>query len=154
MTYDNMINRHVCKMFNETNALLEEDRCAGAVAKAREFLADSRCPRHHRMKGLLLLPPTVDDWAEADDRRIDAKALWFLVRRWHLEGEDAEIDRYIARYAIHSETVAERSSGSMYVNSLLKTNAYSSKDIWLSSIIHSAPQPSLRSPINQTQSPP
>lgn len=47
------------------------------------------------MKTLVLLGLTVGDWSGANDYRIDAEALWRIVRRWHPEGEDETVDAFI-----------------------------------------------------------
>jgi hypothetical protein len=82
--------------FNEANALWDEDRLEECIVKARELLAEPAIPRYHEIKTLLLLASTVEDWYEANGYRIEAEGLWRIVRRWHPEGEDEELDGYMA----------------------------------------------------------
>jgi hypothetical protein len=96
MSRESIIDSQFTDGFNEANALWEQDRLEECIVKAHELLAEQAIPRYHRMKTLLLLASTVGDWYEANSYRVEAEALWQIVRRWHPEGEDENIDGHMA----------------------------------------------------------
>ncbi|KAK5734454.1 hypothetical protein LTR17_008955 [Elasticomyces elasticus] len=78
--------------YNEVHRLYEENDLEGCIAKAEELLDEPAIPRFHRMKTLILLGNVLGDWNEAEDCRVRAEAIWRVVRRWHPEGADEEVD--------------------------------------------------------------
>lgn len=47
------------------------------------------------MKALILLASTLGNWEDANDCHVEAETMWRAVRRWHSDGEDAELDRFM-----------------------------------------------------------
>jgi hypothetical protein len=73
---------------NAAYKLYHEDRLLECQEAALDLLEDYAMPRYHRTKVLILLACILGDWEEADQCRIDAWALYRLVRRWHTVGND------------------------------------------------------------------
>jgi hypothetical protein len=71
---------------NAAYKLYHEDRLLECQKAALDLLEDYAMPRYHRMKVLILLASILGDWEEANQCRIDAWALYRLVRRWHTIG--------------------------------------------------------------------
>jgi hypothetical protein len=77
---------------NTAYKLYHEDRLLECQKAALDLLEDYAMPRYHRMKVLMLLATILGDWEEANQCRIDAWALYRLVRRWHTIGNDLIAD--------------------------------------------------------------
>jgi hypothetical protein len=89
------INKAFTDAVNEAGDLYENDRLDECIEKTRALLAVPAVPRYHRMKALILLASVVHDWEEASDCHVAVESLWRVVRRWHPEGEDAELDAFM-----------------------------------------------------------
>ncbi|KAF2133565.1 hypothetical protein P153DRAFT_363735 [Dothidotthia symphoricarpi CBS 119687] len=96
MATESQIDKRFTEGFNEANDHYRDDRLEECVAKARELLNDPAIPRYYRMRTLVLLGSTLGEWGEANDCRLEAEAMWRIVRRWHPLGEDVEVDRLMA----------------------------------------------------------
>jgi hypothetical protein len=81
-----IIDRQFTKALNAAYKLYHEDRLLECQKAALDLLEDYAMPRYHRMKVLMLLASILGDWEEANQCRIDAWALYRLVRRWHPVG--------------------------------------------------------------------
>lgn len=78
-----IIDKQFTKALNAAYNLYHDDR----------LLEDDVMPRYHRMKVLILLASILGDWEEANQCRVDAWALYNLVRRWHPVGKDLIADK-------------------------------------------------------------
>jgi hypothetical protein len=87
-----IIDKQFTKALNAAYKLYHEDRLLECQKAALDLLEDYTMPRYHRMKVLMLLACILGDWEEADQCRIDAWALYRLVRRWHTVGNDLIAD--------------------------------------------------------------
>jgi hypothetical protein len=90
-----IIDKFFTDGLNEAGDLYNDDRLNECIKKTRNLLADRTIPRYHRMKALLLLASTLGDWEEANDYHVEAETLWRVHRRWHPEGENSELDKYM-----------------------------------------------------------
>jgi hypothetical protein len=95
MDSGSIIDRAFTDGLNEAGDLYNNDRLDECIDKTRALLADRAIPRYHRMKALILLASTLGDWEEANDCHVEAETMWRVVRRWHPEGEDLELDAYM-----------------------------------------------------------
>ncbi|KAH4146496.1 hypothetical protein HBH44_241520 [Parastagonospora nodorum] len=96
MATQSIIDVQFTDAFNEAKALYDADRLDECIAKARELLEDPAIPRYHQIKTLILLGSTLGEWSDANSCLVDAEALWALTRRWHPEGEDKDVDIFMA----------------------------------------------------------
>jgi hypothetical protein len=87
-----IIHEQFTKALNAAFKLYHEDRLIECQEAALDLLEDYAMPRYHRIKVLMLLASILGDWEEADQCRIDAWALYRLVRRWHTVGNDLIAD--------------------------------------------------------------
>jgi hypothetical protein len=95
MYSNSIIDKFFTDGVNEAGNLYNDDRLDECIEKTRNLLADGAIPRYHRMKALILLASTLGDWEEANDCHVEAETSWRVVRRWHPEGEDLELDKHM-----------------------------------------------------------
>ena len=62
MANDRAIDRAFTDAFNEVNQLYRDDKLGECIEKARSLLRESALPRYHRMRTLVLLGSTLEDW--------------------------------------------------------------------------------------------
>ncbi|KAI4647821.1 hypothetical protein J4E93_004232 [Alternaria ventricosa] len=105
MTTASDIDESFTKALNEAGELYNDDRLDECIEKTRALLANDAIPRYHRMKALLLLASTLGDWLDASNCHTEAESLWRVTRRWHPEGEDAELDKYMDDVREHLDEV-------------------------------------------------
>jgi hypothetical protein len=87
-----IIDEQFTKALNAAYNLYQDDRLLECQKAALDLLGDDAMPRYHRMKVLILLASILGDWEEANKCRVDAWALYNLVRRWHPVGNDLTAD--------------------------------------------------------------
>jgi hypothetical protein len=100
-----IIDKQFTKALNAAYKLYHEDRLLECQKAALDLLEDYTMPRYHRMKVLMLLASILGDWEEADQCRIDAWALYRLVRRWHTVGNDLIADKALDQILVHLREV-------------------------------------------------
>jgi len=83
------------KALNEAGNFCNKDSLDKCIEMARALLAYKSIQRHHRMKALMLLASTLSDWEDANNCHVEAETLWRIHKRWHPEGENAELHRYM-----------------------------------------------------------
>jgi hypothetical protein len=83
-----IMHEQFTEALNAAYKLYHEDRLLECQKAALDLLEDYNMPRYHRIKVFMLLACILGDWEEADQCRIDAWALYRLVRRWHTIGND------------------------------------------------------------------
>ncbi|EME77358.1 uncharacterized protein MYCFIDRAFT_88718 [Pseudocercospora fijiensis CIRAD86] len=81
--------------FNAIQKLYAEGKINECISRARDLIAEPAIPRYHNIRTLLILVNAVPARKEAWRFLEDAQVLFHLVRRFHLEGEDADIDKTI-----------------------------------------------------------
>jgi hypothetical protein len=81
---------------HEVADLYNSDRLDECIEKTRALLAHPSIPQYHRMSALITLASTLGDWSEANACHEKAEALWRVTRCYHPEGEDAELDTFLA----------------------------------------------------------
>lgn len=86
------IDEQFTNALNAAFNLYHEERLVECQKAASDLLANSAIPRYHRMKVLILLASILGDWEEANECRVDAWALYNIVRRWHPVGNDSTAD--------------------------------------------------------------
>ncbi|CAI6336464.1 unnamed protein product [Periconia digitata] len=96
MSYSCMVDKKFTEAVNELTALYDVDELDECIAGAHELLSDSAIPRYHKMKTLLILASTAEDWKEANAYRLEIETICRQVRAWHPIGEAANIDEYLA----------------------------------------------------------
>lgn len=87
-----IVDRAFAEEYNAAVQFYDDDKLEECTAKAKATLADSYCPRYHRIKTLTLLGNTLGDWTEAWECYVEADTLWRIVRRWNPVGEDEKVD--------------------------------------------------------------
>jgi hypothetical protein len=87
-----IIDEQFTDALNAAYKLFHEDRLQECQEAALDLLEDYAMPRYHRMKVLILLACILGNWEEANQCRIDAWALYRLVRRWHPVGNSLVAD--------------------------------------------------------------
>jgi hypothetical protein len=90
-----IIDKKFTDGFNHAHDLFLADRLEECEAAAFALLAEKTIPRYHRMKTLILLGTIVGDWGEARRYHVAAEAMWRNVRRYHPEGADEQVEKYI-----------------------------------------------------------
>lgn len=105
---EDTIDARFTEGYDEAKQFWDDEDLDGCIEKARALLNEPAIPRYHPIKTLILLGSSLGDWQEAEDCRVRADALWRVVRRWHSEGEDAEIDVAVTelRDALNALTTA------------------------------------------------
>lgn len=93
--------RALRKHYNEARHNFRGDDLDKCVEKSPELLEDSAIPHFDRTKTPVLLGGVLGDWHEANKCSLKADTFWSIVRRWHCEGEGAEVDD--AMEECHSE---------------------------------------------------
>jgi hypothetical protein len=96
-----VIDKQFTKALNAAYKLYHEDRLLECQKAALDLLEDYAMPRYHRIKVLMLLATILGDWEEANQCRIDAWALYRLVRRWHTVGNDLIADEALDQILVH-----------------------------------------------------
>ncbi|EMD62214.1 hypothetical protein COCSADRAFT_147760 [Bipolaris sorokiniana ND90Pr] len=84
------------RAFNSAKALHDDDLLDECVANARELLEDPAIPHYHPMKTLLLLGSALEVLNEAFHCWEESDALWKLIRSWHPEGQNSDVDKVMA----------------------------------------------------------
>jgi hypothetical protein len=87
-----IIDEQFTKALNAAYNLYHDDRLQECQKAASDLLGDDAIPRYHRMKVLILLASILGDWEDANECRVDAWALYNLVRRWHPVGNNLTAD--------------------------------------------------------------
>lgn len=101
--------------YKETRALFENDDLEGAITQAEELLKNNDLPRYHRIKLLMILVASLDDWWEARRHLESANMLWQMARNNFPIGESAEADASLAKLrptldSLLEEHAAERAA--------------------------------------------
>ncbi|GIZ43867.1 hypothetical protein CKM354_000708000 [Cercospora kikuchii] len=99
-----IVDRAFTEEYNAAVDLYDDDKLEECITKAKTILADSYCPRHHRIKTFALLGNTLGDWTEAWEYYVEAHTLWRILRRWNPVGEDEKVDAALAemRHALEA----------------------------------------------------
>jgi hypothetical protein len=95
MTSRSIIDEQFSNGFNEANACYKSDKLLECIDLCYKLLNEPDIPRHHKMKTLVLLGATVGDWDEANDCFVAAQSLWKIERRWHPEGKNETLDKFM-----------------------------------------------------------
>ncbi|EUC43439.1 hypothetical protein COCMIDRAFT_100857 [Bipolaris oryzae ATCC 44560] len=101
------IDIRFAREFNSAKALHDNELLDDCVESARELLEDPVVPRFHRMKTLLLLGSALEDLNEACDCLEEADKLWKLIRSYHLEGQDVDVDKTMAEVRASLDQLAK-----------------------------------------------
>jgi hypothetical protein len=100
-----IIDEQFTKALNAAYTLYHDDRLQECQKAALDLLEDDVMPRYHRMKVLLLLASILGDWKEANQCRVDAWALYNLVRRWHPVGNNLTADESLEEILVQLREV-------------------------------------------------
>jgi hypothetical protein len=100
-----IIDEQFTKALNAAYKLYQEDRLLECQKAALDLLEDDVIPRYHRMKVLILLASILGDWEEANQCRVDAWALYNLVRRWHPVGNNLTADESLDQILVQLREV-------------------------------------------------
>ena len=78
--------------YNQARRLFDNDQLDEAVDIACDMLDDNGSPRYHRIKLLLLVAASAEDWWDVDQYLEQAQTLWLMARRFNPVGADEAVD--------------------------------------------------------------
>ncbi|KFZ16758.1 hypothetical protein V502_04924 [Pseudogymnoascus sp. VKM F-4520 (FW-2644)] len=91
----------VLQLYNEDD---KEEEC---IAAAQNLLEDPDLPRYHRIKTLVLLGSSLNEWDETETCRLEAERLWEQARRHCAQLDNPDAPRALAKLSVDLDAVGK-----------------------------------------------
>lgn len=90
-----LIESQFVDAFNGLQELHDGGQLDECINGANSLLQDVAVPRYVRMKTLMLLADSVQDWKEAEGHRSQAEVLWQIERVCYVQGDNKVVDEVL-----------------------------------------------------------
>lgn len=92
MATADLIAKSFSQGFNRLLQLWEDDKLQESLDGAQKLLEEPDIPRYFRIKTLILIASSVEEWHDAQICIAQAEALWGASRHYHAVGQNEDVD--------------------------------------------------------------